>query len=109
MKQFNLYANDDKDTNQAYPYFVDVQNNLLGDLKSRVVIPLISLQKSKKPRANLYPQNLCPVIEIGPKQYVLMTHQMTSVSIKMLTSEEGSLLKYRDEIVAAIDFLVTGI
>lgn len=109
MKQFNLYANEDKDTSQAYPYFVDVQNNMLDSLKSRVVIPIILLEKSKTPRTNLYPQNLCPVIEIGHKKCVLMTHQMTSVSVQMLKSEEGSLSKYRDEIVAAIDFLVTGI
>lgn len=44
MKQFNLYANEDKDTNQAYPYFVDVQNNMLDGLKSRVVIPIIPLE-----------------------------------------------------------------
>lgn len=109
MKQFNLYANEDKDTNQAYPYFVDVQNNMLDGLKSRLVMPIIPVEKSKTPRANLYPQNLCPVIEIGRKKYVLMTHQITSVSVQMLKNEEGSLLKYRDEIVAAIDFLIMGI
>lgn len=108
MKQFGLYENQDKDTNQAYPYFVDVQNDLLEGLKSRVVIPIITLEKSKSTRS-IYPQNLCPIVEIGRKKYVLMTHQMTSVPIQMLRSDEGSLLKYRDEIVAAIDFLVTGI
>lgn len=109
MKQFGLYANQDKDTNQAYPYFVDVQNDLLTALKSRIVIPIIAAEKSKSARANLYPQNLCPAVEIGRKEYVLMTHQMTSVPVQMLKSDEGSLSQYRDEIVAAIDFLVTGI
>lgn len=108
MKQFGLYANPDKDTCQAYPYFVDVQNDLLDGLKSRVVIPIIALNKSASPRA-AYPEHLCPVIEIGRKKYVLMTHQMTSVPVQLLKSEEGSLIKFRDEIVAAIDFLVTGI
>jgi toxin CcdB len=82
---------------------------MLDGLKSRVVIPIMPLEKSKTPSANLYPQNLCPVIEIGPKKYVVMTHQITSISVRMLKSEEGLLLKYKDEIVAAIDFLITGI
>jgi toxin CcdB len=108
MKQFWLYKNQNKDTNQAYPYFVDVQNELLEDLKSRVVIPIIALEKSKSTHS-IYPQNLCPIVEIGHKKYVVMTHQMTSVPTQMLKNNEGSLLNYRDEIIAAIDFLVTGI
>ncbi|SRR5690606_12319507 len=109
MKQFGLYANPDKNTSQAYPYFVDVQNALLENLNSRVVIPIVAFEKSKSARTNLYPENLCPVVEIGRKKYVLMTHQMTSVPVQLLKNDEGSLAKYRDEIVAAIDFLVTGI
>jgi len=109
MTQFGLYANTDKNTNQAYPYFVDVQNTLLDGLNSRVVIPIVAFEKSKSARTHLYPANLCPIVEIGRKKYVLMTHQMTSVPIQLLKSGEGSLAKYRDEIVAAIDFLVTGI
>lgn len=109
MKQFGLYANQDKDTNQAYPYFVDVQNDLLEGLKSRIVIPIVALEKSKSTRSHVYPLHLCPVVEIARRKYVLMTQQMTSVPIQMLKRGEGSLTKYRDEIVAAIDFLVTGI
>ena len=109
MEQFGLYVNQDKDTSKAYPYFVDVQNDLLQGLKSRIVIPIIAAEKSKSARSNVYPQNLCPIVEIGRKKYVLMTHQMTSVSVQMLKSDAGSLSKYSDEIVAAIDFLVTGI
>lgn len=109
MKQFGLYANQDKDTNKAYPYFVDVQNELLDGLSSRVVIPIIALETSTSAQPRTYPQSLCPVVEIGSKQFVLMTHQMTSVPIRMLKTEQGSLAQYRDVIVSAIDFLVTGI
>jgi toxin CcdB len=108
VEQFGLYANQDKDTNRAYPYFVDVQSELLAGLKSRVVIPIIALEKSKS-ASSIYPQHLCPEVEIQRKKYVLMTHQMTSVPIQMLKGGEGSLSRYRNEIVAAIDFLVTGI
>ena len=54
MTQFDYYANTDKDTNNTYPFIVDVQNNLLDGLNSRMVIPLTPLFNLK----NSYPKNL---------------------------------------------------
>lgn len=105
MRQFDVYANMDKDTNKTYPYFVDIQSELLDTLNSRVVIPLTPASKS----ANSYPANLCPSIKIENKAYCLLTHQLTSVSINFLKKNQGSIVSDRDEIVRAIDFLVTGI
>ncbi|WP_339673950.1 CcdB family protein [Dasania marina] len=105
MKQFDVYTNTDKETNKAYPYFVDVQNGLLNSLNSRVVIPLTP---ARKPGKN-YPSNLCPIIKIQNKNYFLLTHQLASVSTSFLKKNEGSLASSRDDIVGAIDFLVTGI
>jgi toxin CcdB len=105
MKQFDLYNNTDKDTNKAYPYFVDVQSNLIDKLNSRVVIPLTLQIKSDKG----FPEGLCPVIDIDGERAVLLTHQMTSVSTSFLKKRSGTLAPNRNEIIAAIDFLVTGI
>ena len=63
MAQFDLYVNTDQNTNKVYPYFIDIQNDLLDSLNSRVVIPLTPLQQSDKS----YPKNLCPVVEIEGK------------------------------------------
>ena len=105
MKQYDVYANTDKDTNKTYPYFVDIQNGLLDTLNSRVVIPLTLANKSDKN----YPKNLCPIIKLKNKNYALLTHQLASVSTNFLKKNEWSLSSSRDEIVGAIDFLVTGI
>ena len=105
MEQFDLYVNTDKDTNKTYPYFVDIQNGLLETLNSRVVIPLTPIGKSDK----TYPENLCPVVKIKNKSFALLTHQLTSVSVSFLIKKETSLALHRDDIIAAIDFLVTGI
>jgi len=43
MKQFDVYTNTDNDTNQAYPYFVDIQTEMLESLSSRVVIPITTM------------------------------------------------------------------
>ncbi len=77
MLQYSLYKNENKSSKKIYPFFVDVQSDLLEDLNSRVVIPL-SLNKA---RNNTNAKNLCPVFEIEGKNYILLTHQMTSVPL----------------------------
>lgn len=105
MAQFDVYRNMDKDTNKAYPYFVDIQNDLLETLNSRVVIPMTLSDQSD----NNYPAHLCPVVKINNKNFALLTHQITSVSVNFLSGKALSLEKSRDQIIGAIDFLVTGI
>jgi toxin CcdB len=105
MAQFDYYANTDKDTNKTYPYIVDVQDALLSELNSRVVIPLTPLFNLEKS----YPKNLCPKITIEGKEYSLLTHQMSSISRRVLINYGGSLAHNRAEIISAIDFLITGI
>ena len=105
MSQFDLYANPNKDTHKTYPYFIEVQDNIFEGLNSRIVIPLTPTTKSDKP----YPENLCPVLNIEGKKFILLTHQMTTIPISLLKKKERSLVKYRTEIISAIDFLITGI
>lgn len=104
MKQYDLYENTDSASQVTYPYFVDVQTGLLNDLNSRVVIPIAPALDAKS-----FPKNLCPIIDINNKQFALLTHQITTVSSSFLESKEGSLLLNRDDIISALDFLLTGI
>jgi toxin CcdB len=105
MQQFTLYKNENKNSKKAYPYFIDVQNDLLNDLSSRVVIPL-SAQETLN---NLNAKKLCPTIEIDEGIFVLLAHQMTSVPCSALNNKVTSLEHYRYDILAAIDLLLTGI
>ena len=105
MNQYSLYRNENKSSKKTYPFFVDVQSDLLESLNSRVVIPL-SLDKTTN---NTNAKNLCPVFDIEGKNYILLTHQMTSVPASLLKNNTGSLDKYRYEILGAIDILLTGI
>jgi len=105
MEQFTLYKNENKNSKKAYPYFVDVQNDLLSDLNSRIVIP-VSTQKDLN---YLNAKKLCPVIEINGNSFVLLTHQITSVPCSILKKEVTTLEHYRYDILGAIDLLLTGI
>lgn len=105
MSQFTLYLNKDKSSKKTYPYFVDVQNNLLSDLNSRLVIPLTPSTKVNEKVA----QKLCHTINIDGDEFVLVTNQMTTVPESLLKSEVDSLEQYRYQIIDAIDMLITGI
>jgi len=105
MSQFTLYANKDKSTSKTYPYFVDVQNNLMSELNSRLVIPLTPTTKVKDKVA----KKLCPVIHVDDSDFILVTNQMTTVPKSILKPEVASLESYRYQIIDAIDMLITGI
>jgi toxin CcdB len=105
MEQFSLYKNENKNSKKIYPYFVDVQNDLLAELNSRIVIPL----SSQKTLNNINAKKLCPVIEINEDAFILLTHQMTSVPRTALKKKVATLKQYRYEILGAIDLLLTGI
>ncbi|HBB9961727.1 TPA: CcdB family protein [Vibrio parahaemolyticus] len=105
MSQFSLYKNKDKSTAIAYPYFVDVQSELLDTLNTRLVIPLTPIELLEKKA----PSHLCPIIHIDEGDFVILTHQMASVPKKILQEPVNDLSTFRDEIISATDFLITGI
>jgi hypothetical protein len=53
--------------------------------------------------------NLCPIFELPEGRYALLTHRMTRFPIDILNSPVGHLNAFRDEIITAIDFVITGI
>ena len=105
MTQFDLYKNNDNDTNKTYPYFVDIQNELLGTLNSRVVVPLTPATLIE----NKALVNLCPFINMDEGDIAFLTHQMSSVPNTLLTVPATNLAAFRGQIINAIDFLIYGI
>ncbi|MCU7800282.1 MAG: CcdB family protein [gamma proteobacterium symbiont of Lucinoma myriamae] len=84
---------------------VDVQNDFFDELNSRIVIPLSPHNILNQTNA----KKLCPIITVNDEQYVLLTHQMTSMPKTMLKKKVTSLESLRYEILGAIDFLMTSI
>ncbi len=105
MEQFILYRNENKASKRTYPYLINVQNDFLDELNSRIVIPLSLYNALDKTAA----EKLCPVINVKDESFVLLTHQMTSVPKTSLKQKVISLENYRYEILGAIDLLLTGI
>ena len=105
MSQFTLYKNNDKNTSTTYPYFVDVQSELLDSLNTRLAIPLTPLELLE----HKAPTHLCPTIHLDDGDFVILTQQMASVPTKILKEPVNDLSTFRNEIIGAIDFLITGI
>lgn len=81
-----------------------VQSDLLDNLTSRTVIPLVPVAEAHKPF-----QKLNPVFNIDGEKYVLYTEQLTAVDRNKLKPAIASPEDHHQEIVQAIDFLFEGI
>ncbi len=105
MAQFDVYRNAVRASARRIPYLLDVQSNLLADLKTRVVVPLID------PRAEaLKPlPHVNPSVEVDGRTYILLTQEIAGVSIAVLGSRVVDLADRRYDILRAIDALWSGI
>lgn len=105
MPQFDVHRNANPDTKADFPFLLDVQNNLLADLGTRVVVPLCPILAMKDRLIKI----LTPVFEIDGESYAMLTPQLAGVSRKQLGARVTDLSRNRGEIVAALDLLITGI
>ena len=105
MPQFSVHQNPNPDTRAAYPLLLDLQSDLIADLSTRVVVPLCPAPAMKGKLI----KTLMPVFEIDGKQYAMPTPQLAGVSNKQVGAKVADLMQSRDEIIAALDLLITGI
>lgn len=104
MAQFDVYENPNPASRKSIPYLLDVQTDLLDSLVTRVVIPLVLTAAMTAPALRLNP-SFC----VGKTGVVMSTAEIAGVPFKKLGKKVCSLKQHRNEIVAALDFLVTGI
>jgi toxin CcdB len=84
---------------------VDIQSELLSGLQTRIVVPLTKLTALRKKPI----RDLTPIVNVGGSQYLLLVPQLAGISINELGPLIGSIAAHRDEVIAAMDFLVTGV
>ena len=102
MAQFDVYKNPRRG---AYPLLLDVQADLLSQLATRVVVPLMSSKRyGARPITGLNPTAV-----IGDKEYVLVFQELAGIPTAVLRQPVVSLAARRTELVAALDLLFTGI
>lgn len=100
MGQFDVYKNINENSKENYPYLLDIQNDILKDLSSRVVVPLVLDKNGLK--------ILNPKFEIEDKNVIMSTSELASISIDNIGEKVCSLKNKREDIISAIDFLIIG-
>jgi toxin CcdB len=105
MPQFSVHKNKNQQTRSKYPYLVDIQSDLLRDVGTRVVVPLIKRTAATKRLL----KNLMPVVRVDKQEFIMVVPQLAAIATGNLGAPVGSAAQHRDEVIAALDFLITGI
>jgi toxin CcdB len=101
--QCGVHRNVDDATGEI-PFLLDVQADLLSDLETRVVIPLVRRAAFGRPASRLH-----PVFTVADEQVVMATHLLAAVRRRSLGAPIASLEARRDVIIAAIDVIWSGV
>lgn len=105
MAQFSVHKNKNPRTKALYPYLVDVQADLLSELHTRVVVPLAKHSATGKRPI----RDLTPVVEIAGQKFVMVVPLLAGIALNELGPEIAVISQHRHDVVAALDFLITGI
>jgi len=104
MAQFDVYRNPNPETAALIPYLLDVQADLLGRLATRVVAPLVLASELGKPA-----KYLNPCFDIEGVAVVMSTPELAGVPVRAMGACVLSLAHRRQDIIAALDMLFTGV
>lgn len=84
-------------------WLLDIQTDLLHDLNSRVVVPLMPLSIAPKPA-----RNLNPLFEIEGVKVSMVTQYLSSVPESALEGPVANLDHQHDKISRALDMIFLG-
>lgn len=103
MARFDVYANPAAGERRHTPYFLDVQNNFISGLSTRVVIPL-----RREAAFDVRARNLNPLVQVGGDAVVLDTAALGAVPLHELRKPLANLAGQHADIVEALDALFGG-
>jgi toxin CcdB len=98
MAKYDLY----QQRTGGFPV-LDCQADLLSDLNTRLVVPLLPVSETPKPAARLN-----PIFHVDGKRMVMVTQFAASVPVRELGQVVQSLDAESDAINAALDMLIVG-
>lgn len=104
LAQCSVYENSNPRTKEDVPFLLDVQSDLLSVLATRVVVPLYR----SKAMASSTITRLTPVVRFKGKTFVAVVPELAGISRRELGAAVGDLAQAREDILRAIDLLLTG-
>lgn len=104
MAQYSVHRNPNLNTNQTIPFLLNVQADQLDHLASRVVVPLV-----RQAHMPLPAKRLNPCFMIDGEAVVMSSAELAGIPLRAIGEEVASLADHRNDILAALDLLLTGI
>lgn len=105
VRRFDVFRNSNPRSARTVPYLVLLQSELLDELPTQVVAPLVRATALAGKGAS----RLNPAFEIEGEAVFLLTQQVGAVPVSSLSNRVANLEHSRDAIVAALDLLFSGI
>jgi len=100
VARFDVYVNPDATERKRIPYFLDVQNDPIKGLHTRVMVPLWSSSILSKPAAELNPQ-----FEVAGQRVIMDVAALGAVPLAALKNAVDNLGHHQLAIQNALDAL----
>lgn len=100
MAHFDVYAHPDAGLRRKTPFLLDVQNNYIDRITTRVVLPMRPAEQFAQRMSDLN-----PVFKIAGEDVVLDTSALAAFPAAELKKPVTSLVSQSGAIVAALDAL----
>ena len=100
MARFDVYANPEASERKHTPYLIDVQNDYIDTLATRVVIPLRREAVFGPPA-----RNLNPLFVVADDRVILDTAALGAIPVSELRKPVATLRDARQSIQEALDTL----
>lgn len=99
MARFDVYARSGQ-----RGFLLDCQADLLSDLNTRFVVPLLLATEAPRPA-----KQLNPLFEVQGTAVVMVTQFAAAIPVRELGEHAGSLAGRQEQILNALDMLISGV
>lgn len=104
MAQFDVHRNTSP-SKRVVPFLLDIQDDLLASLATRVVMPLVRPDEVMgKPIRHLHIE-----VEVAGERYVALGSELAAVPRSVLGARVANLAPRRADILRAVDVILGGV
>ncbi|HEY5934230.1 MAG TPA: CcdB family protein [Kofleriaceae bacterium] len=104
ITQFDVFVNPVPRARRAYPLVVILQADQAATGNNRIVAPLVRRARSVTTMGRLTPR-----VNLDNAEHVVFVPALMTVLVDELREHRGQLARYRDDLVAALDYLFLGV
>lgn len=105
MAQYDVYINPSAASRERVPYVVDIQSDLLADLRTRLVMPLTRVGVELKQT----PRRLAPLLVVEGERLLAQPQLTAGLELRHLKKPVTSLAGHAGELRDALDAVISGI